>query len=156
MPPHGIPRGGWHRQAIRLHPVSNAFGDEFDGQERHSARWPNAVPGVMLTYHGGWYRQAIRLHLVSGDPPDAKKPHIRLAGRIGWVAPTTAGGTVEVRGTGARGWHRKGGWHRQAIRLHLVSGDPPDPKKPHIRLVGRIGWVAPSRVGGTSRRSACT
>ena len=81
--------------------------------------------------------QAIRLHLVSGDPPDPKKPHIRLVGRIGWVAPT------RVDGTG------NGGWHRQTIRLHLVSGDPPDPKKPHIRLAGRIGWVAPTRVDGT-------
>ena len=27
-------------------------------------------------------RQASRLHLVSGDPPDAKRPHIRLAGRM--------------------------------------------------------------------------
>ena len=31
----------------------------------------------------------------------------------------------------------------QAIRLHLVSGDPPDPKKPHIRLGGRIRCQAP-------------
>jgi len=33
----------------------------------------------------------------------------------------------------------------QAIRLHLVSGDPPDPEKPHIRLAGRIGCQAPQR-----------
>ena len=39
----------------------------------------------------------------------------------------------------------------QAIRLHLVSGDPPDPKKPHLRLGGRIGWVAPATVGGTGQ-----
>jgi hypothetical protein len=31
------------------------------------------------------------------------------------------------------------------------AGDPPDPKKPHIRLVGRIGWTAPCEVGGTEK-----
>ena len=53
----------------------------------------------------------------------------------------------------------------QAIRLHSLSGNPPDPKKPHIRPAGRIGcqtpttagdtgksgWVAPQKVGGTDK-----
>ena len=72
-----------------------------------------------------------------------------------WVAPvrrldrSAVAGSVVKAELGAR--HRKGGWHRQAIRLHLVSGDAPDRKKPHIRLVGRIGWVAPAKVGGTGK-----
>ena len=51
--------------------------------------------------------QANRLHPVSGGPPDRKKLHIRIAGRIGGVAPCEVGGTA------------KGGWHR--------AGDPPAP-----------------------------
>ena len=46
------------------------------------------------------------------------------------------------------------GRHRQATRLHPVSGDPLDTKKPHNRLVGRIGCQAPcwhSKVGGTDK-----
>jgi len=47
----------------------------------------------------------------------------------------------------------------QAIRLHLVSGDAPDRKKPLIRLAGRMRcqapqrWVAPTKVDGADNAS---
>ena len=37
-----------------LYPVLNSYANEFDGQESHSARWPEKVGG---TSKSGWHRQ---------------------------------------------------------------------------------------------------
>jgi len=79
---------------------------------------------------GGWHRvrwvapqkvggtgQANCLHPVSGGPPDRKKLHIRLAGRIGGVAPG------EVGGTGNSGWHRQR-WVAPAQATHWTGLRP--------------------------------
>ena len=53
--------------------------------------------------------QAIRLHLVSaslGDEADGQKLNIRLAGRIGWVAPPQVDGTAKAIRPVSRRWNR--------------------------------------------------
>ena len=79
-------------QASRLHLVSASFTDEADGQERHSARWPNAVDGTTASA-----RQA--------------GPTKRIGNR---VVNEPRGITPIAEGTN----RRSGG---QASRLHLVS-----------------------------------
>ena len=99
-------------QAIRLHLVSNSFVDEFDVPKRHSARWPNGILTSGLPTSRPTQHRSTRGQRTTQQRANRRrhKPPIRRAGR-----------------RSACTWCR-------AI--------PPDAKKPHIRLVGRIGCQA--------------
>ena len=127
----GTADGGWHRQASRLHLVSDSltnptlrsrtFGSLADLGGWHRQRW--MAPGDVLP-RGSARRRCMRcLHEVPGtvyyNPPDPKKPHNRLVGRIGCQAPCWHS---KVGGTGKGGWHREGGWHRWRCRRDAEQG----------------------------------
>ena len=98
-------KDGWHWQtwvAPAGDPPAPGVGRSARPSETaHSARWPNWVPGTMLTCHGGWHRPGWVAPVKVGGTgrraacircrairPNRKKLHIRLAGQIGYQAPS--------------------------------------------------------------------
>ena len=121
----GTGNSGWHRQ--RWHrqrwvaPETVVSKDSFrviNEPRGQSANRRRHQPALSRTGKGGWHRQAIRLHPVSGDPPDHQKPHIRLAGRIGYQPPSSH---ATVGGTGQGGWHRQRWGVAPADAFHVVN-----------------------------------